>query len=162
MANTLPTLVWVSDAHGFFTFLNQPWVDLTGRPIAELQGNGWVECVHPVDRQRCQERFSAAVQARRSFAMEYRVRGVDGGEHWLKYAKAQEVHVTLMGKEEGIRLRLCGDGIGSDLAHARCKGGLGLASMRERLRLIDGRLAIRTRPGAGTHIDVWVPLNGRP
>jgi two-component system, NarL family, sensor kinase len=80
----------------------------------------------------------------------------------LKYAKAQEVHVTLMGKEEGIRLRLCDDGIGFDLAHARRKGGLGLASMRERLRLIDGRLAIRTRPGAGTHIDVWVPLNGRP
>jgi PAS domain S-box-containing protein len=83
MANTLPTLLWVSDAHGLLTFLNQPWVDLTGRPIAELQGNGWVECVHPVDRQRCQEMFGAAVQARRSFAMEYRVRGFDGEYHWL-------------------------------------------------------------------------------
>jgi len=79
----------------------------------------------------------------------------------LKYARAQEVQVTLMGKGEGIRLRLYDDGIGFDLSHARRQGGLGLASMRERLRLIDGRLTIRTRPGAGTHIDVWVPLNGR-
>jgi len=79
----------------------------------------------------------------------------------LKYAQAQEVQVTLTGKREGIRLRLCDDGIGFDLAQARRKGGLGLASMRERLRLIDGRLAIRTRPGAGTHIEVWVPWHGR-
>jgi PAS domain S-box-containing protein len=83
MADTLPTLIWVSDAHGLLTFLNQPWADLTGRTVEELQDDGWVECVHPVDRQRCQEMFYAAVQARRSFAVEYRVRCFDGNYHWL-------------------------------------------------------------------------------
>jgi two-component system, NarL family, sensor kinase len=76
----------------------------------------------------------------------------------LKYARAREVQVILTGKGDGLRLRLYDDGVGFDLTHARRKGALGLASMRERLRLIDGRLTIRTRPGAGTHIDVWVPL----
>jgi PAS domain S-box-containing protein len=83
MANTLPTLIWVSDAHGCLTFLNQPWADLTGQTIDELQGRGWVECVHPADRQRWQAIFLAAVRARRSFAVEYRVRCYDGDYHWL-------------------------------------------------------------------------------
>jgi PAS domain S-box-containing protein len=83
MANTLPALIWVSDAHGFLTFLNQPWADLTGRTMEELQGRGWVESIHPGDRQRWQEMFCAAVQARRSFAIEYRVQCFEGEYHWL-------------------------------------------------------------------------------
>jgi PAS domain S-box-containing protein len=83
MADTLPTLIWVSDAHGCLTFLNRSWEDLTGRTIEALQGQGWIECIHPADQQRWQQRFSVAVQARQTFATEYRVRHVDGEYRWL-------------------------------------------------------------------------------
>jgi signal transduction histidine kinase len=36
--------------------------------------------------------------------------------------------------------------------------GLGLTSMRERLKLVNGRLSIRSKPGKGTTIDAIVPV----
>jgi signal transduction histidine kinase len=39
------------------------------------------------------------------------------------------------------------------------KGGLGLISMRERVRLVSGMIAIDSKPMGGTTIHVRVPLN---
>jgi len=38
---------------------------------------------------------------------------------------------------------------------------LGLASMRERVRLLNGTLDIESTPGRGTTIVAWVPTEGR-
>jgi two-component system sensor histidine kinase DegS len=38
------------------------------------------------------------------------------------------------------------------------EGGVGLLGMRERLALIDGRLEIESRPGAGTTVVAEVPV----
>jgi signal transduction histidine kinase len=40
---------------------------------------------------------------------------------------------------------------------SRTKNGLGFISMRERLRLVGGRISIRSQPFAGTQIDIVVP-----
>jgi signal transduction histidine kinase len=48
------------------------------------------------------------------------------------------------------------DGVGFDPRVVR-GGGIGLLGMRERLALIDGRLEIESRPGAGTTIVAEVP-----
>ena len=37
---------------------------------------------------------------------------------------------------------------------------LGLASMRERVRLVNGTLDIESAPGRGTTILAWVPAEG--
>jgi signal transduction histidine kinase len=39
--------------------------------------------------------------------------------------------------------------------------GTGLASMRERAALLDGRLTIASAPGQGTQVELLVPLPGR-
>jgi signal transduction histidine kinase len=41
---------------------------------------------------------------------------------------------------------------------AREKGGLGLISMEERVRLVNGTFTIRSQPGIGTTVEVFVPL----
>jgi signal transduction histidine kinase len=57
--------------------------------------------------------------------------------------------------------RLLGDGF--DLEEGRGKGGLGLVSMEERVRLVNGTFSIQSRPGEGTRVEVRVPLQpGRP
>jgi NarL family two-component system sensor histidine kinase YdfH len=51
-------------------------------------------------------------------------------------------------------------GIGFDPNKVRKKEGLGLGSIRERVRLIRGALSIDSSPGKGTTIEVTIPLQG--
>jgi signal transduction histidine kinase len=76
----------------------------------------------------------------------------------IKHSKAQHVKVNIGGNENFLRLRVVDDGIGFDAQSLNSKAGLGLASMRERLRLVEGRIAIDSRPAGGTRIEVHVPL----
>ena len=75
----------------------------------------------------------------------------------LKHSHAAHarVHVSCAGGE--IRLQIADDGIGFDRETARRTGGLGLASMEERLRLVGGKLVIASAPGNGTQVDATVP-----
>jgi two-component system CheB/CheR fusion protein len=76
-----------------------------------------------------------------------------------KHAKASEALITVRGVEGGVSLRIEDSGDGFDAAEARKKGGLGLTSMEERVRLVNGKFDIRSQPGQGTTVEVFVPLN---
>jgi two-component system sensor histidine kinase DegS len=52
------------------------------------------------------------------------------------------------------------DGVGFDAA-LPCGGGLGLVSMRERLGLVGGEIAIDSHPGYGTRIEAVAPVPDR-
>ena len=58
--------------------------------------------------------------------------------------------MELSGGADAVELRIADDGAGFDPRLADGKGGLGLVSMRERLRLVGGAIAIDSHPGAGT------------
>ena len=83
LADTTPILIWMSDASGSCIFVNQPWLDFTGRPDTEQVGEGWTQCIHPDDRHRVVDAYWAAVAARAPFRAEYRLRRVDGEYHWM-------------------------------------------------------------------------------
>jgi signal transduction histidine kinase len=76
----------------------------------------------------------------------------------LKHSGARHAEVELSGSAGMIRLRVVDDGAGFDPRSVNGKGGLGLVSMRERLVLVGGAIAIEARPSGGTQIDVRVPL----
>ena len=75
-----------------------------------------------------------------------------------KHAKGAEIHVTLTVQDGSLHLKVRDSGPGFNLANARLGGGLGLLSMQERARLINGSLNIVSRPGQGTVVSVSVPL----
>jgi signal transduction histidine kinase len=79
-----------------------------------------------------------------------------------KHARASRVTVRLISSHPSIILRVQDDGQGFDpktrLSEALAEKHMGLWSMRERVRLLGGRLSIRARPGKGTCILVEVPL----
>jgi PAS domain S-box-containing protein len=77
-----------------------------------------------------------------------------------KHAKTRKADVKLTGQDCSILLSIRDYGIGFDPAGGRRKGSLGLASMEERVRLIRGRLSIRSKPGEGTIIEVRAPVAG--
>jgi signal transduction histidine kinase len=74
----------------------------------------------------------------------------------VKHAAAHNVSVSLARRGSGVAAVIEDDGAGFDLRNVR-EDGIGLLGMRERLALIDGRLEIESRPGAGTTIVAEVP-----
>jgi signal transduction histidine kinase len=74
-----------------------------------------------------------------------------------KHGEASFARVSLTGTPDGIRLIVEDDGMGFDPGH-RHRGGLGLLSMQERLRLVRGAFRIDSAPGEGTTVDAWVPI----
>ncbi len=78
-----------------------------------------------------------------------------------RHAQARAVDVTLRSLDDGLQLAVRDDGIGFDAAHKPNRTSLGLSSMSERVRLLDGELDIESAPGHGTTIVAWVPLNGK-
>jgi PAS domain S-box-containing protein len=75
----------------------------------------------------------------------------------INHSGARQFHVTLNGAADEIKLTVCDSGVGfepTDLSRSR---GLGLTSMKERLKLLNGNLVIDSRLGAGTNIHARVP-----
>ena len=80
----------------------------------------------------------------------------------VKHSGAKAATVALAGVDSSVRLIVSDDGAGFDLEAAKDRGGLGLVSMVERARLVNGTLDITTRPGGGTRITLQVPLHPAP
>ncbi|MCC6134196.1 MAG: PAS domain-containing protein [Candidatus Contendobacter sp.] len=83
IANSTPTLLWMSGFDKGCTWFNEPWLAFTGRTLAQEQGNGWAEGVHPEDFDRCLKIYETAFDQRQPFTMEYRLRRHDGEYRWL-------------------------------------------------------------------------------
>jgi PAS domain S-box-containing protein len=82
----------------------------------------------------------------------------EGLRNVAKHAQTHNVKVVLFGKDDLVHLNISDDGVGFDYSEARKKPGLGLASMEERVRLIQGDLSIQSQPGKGTVIEVRAPM----
>ena len=76
----------------------------------------------------------------------------------VRHAQARMVRISLRKLEGGLQLIVADDGVGFDSAAPRERPGLGLASMHERARQLDGTLEIDTAPGQGTTVLAWVPV----
>lgn len=74
-----------------------------------------------------------------------------------KHGHAGQVYVSLGRRNGAARLVVADDGRGFDTA-AVGEGHYGLAIMRERMAQVGGRLAIESRPGAGTRIVLDAPI----
>ncbi|HYZ11345.1 MAG TPA: PAS domain S-box protein, partial [Actinomycetota bacterium] len=76
-----------------------------------------------------------------------------------KHAAAGTVTVSLDPRDGGTLLRVVDDGRGFDSLNGVVSrpGHLGLSAMREQAEMARGRFQLRSRPGGGTTVEVWVP-----
>jgi signal transduction histidine kinase len=63
--------------------------------------------------------------------------------------------MTLWLAGQSLHLTVKDSGIGFDPDERR---GLGLVSMEERVRAVNGNLSVRSKPGDGTHVEVHIPV----
>ena len=73
-----------------------------------------------------------------------------------KHSEATNIRIELIGETAGLLMRISDDGIGFE-ASTKLRFGLGMISMKERLRLVNGELSIWSRPGLGTQVEARVP-----
>ena len=74
-----------------------------------------------------------------------------------RHAQARHVQVRLTRGAEHLELTVADDGRGFDPALPQGRQRVGLASMRERARSLDGQFILATSPGQGTRVTVRVP-----
>lgn len=82
-------------------------------------------------------------------------------QNGIKHSGSKEFSVSLFGGPEEIQLAVHDDGIGFDAEEALRRGGIGLLTMQERLKLVDGKLSIESKPGYGTTVRAYVPTGSQ-
>ena len=65
--------------------------------------------------------------------------------------------VRLGAEADGALLEVADGGAGFVRGSVSAQAGLGITSLSERVRLLHGRLTVRTRPGQGTSVTAWIP-----
>jgi two-component system sensor histidine kinase UhpB len=78
----------------------------------------------------------------------------------VKHSGARSANLTLLRNGDSIEFRIVDHGTGFD--QDRKRDGLGLVSMEERVRLLGGSLEVKSQPGAGTELRVYVPAKSNP
>ncbi|MEG4519828.1 MULTISPECIES: PAS domain S-box protein [unclassified Microcoleus] len=77
-------LVWTADAEG--RCVDQPgWRAYTGQTEAQMaDGFGWLDAIHPDDRERTTQVWMEAVQTKTLYDVQYRIRGADGNYRYFQ------------------------------------------------------------------------------
>ena len=83
----------------------------------------------------------------------------EGLQNAVKHSASRHFEVCLNGAPDEVKLTVRDSGVGFDPEQAITGSGLGLTSMKERLKLVHGQLFIDAQPGRGTVIRATVPLN---
>lgn len=79
----------------------------------------------------------------------------------IKHSKSRHIQVLLNGGSREVHLTVRDSGAGFDPRKVMKGPGLGLSSMKERLKLVEGELSIESKPKGGTTIHARVPLTPR-
>jgi PAS domain S-box-containing protein len=82
MADHVPVMVWVTDPTGACTYLSRQWYEFSGQTEEQALGFGWLDVVHPEDREKTREAFATANLHRAPVRLEYRLRRADGEYAW--------------------------------------------------------------------------------
>jgi signal transduction histidine kinase len=82
----------------------------------------------------------------------------EGLRNIARHAGARQAEVRVQRLDGGLQLTVEDDGAGFDPAQDRIRPSLGHAGMRQRVRLLGGKIGIESSPGQGTTIVAWVPL----
>ena len=83
IADTAPVMIWMSGTEKQITYLNQTWLDYTGRPLDAMLGQVRADVLHPDEADRCREIYGKAFEQREPFQMEHRLRRHDGEYRWV-------------------------------------------------------------------------------
>jgi PAS domain S-box-containing protein len=83
MADTTPSLIWMCNAQGKFSYLNERWLAFTGQDAQPGFRDSWIEYIHPDDLKNVLDGLWQALKDRKPFSREYRLHRNDGAYRWM-------------------------------------------------------------------------------
>ncbi|MEJ7914080.1 MAG: PAS domain S-box protein, partial [Chitinophagaceae bacterium] len=82
LTDTVPAIIWITDAEGNCNYLNKHWYDYTGQTREEAEGFGWLNATHPDDKAEAERLFIEANTNHTIFSTLYRLRQRSGEYRW--------------------------------------------------------------------------------
>jgi two-component system sensor histidine kinase VicK len=92
LAEGSEVMISVNDIDGNVLFVNQAWLNLTGKTQEQMQDYGWGEFLHPDDQEQLLKDFRAGIASRKSFTVEFRMLTATGEPRYI-YTK---IHPRLL------------------------------------------------------------------
>ncbi|HMB93136.1 MAG TPA: PAS domain S-box protein, partial [Rhodothermales bacterium] len=90
VAETVPDILFTTDADIHIEYLNQRWQAFTGLPIAHGIGDAWQALLHPEDQERVRNKWKTAQETSGRFEDRQRLRTADDTYHWI-LVRAQSI-----------------------------------------------------------------------
>lgn len=82
LTGLMPQMIWTSDAAGNLNYFSQSVTDYTGLSLEELINDGWINVVHPSERDENVHRWLRSISTGKDFLFEHRFLGKDGQYRW--------------------------------------------------------------------------------
>ncbi|MGQ0829175.1 MAG: PAS domain-containing protein [Bacteroidota bacterium] len=82
IGEAMPQKVWTACADGNITYLNQRWLDDTGKTFEELKDFGWQSVIHHDDLEKHQQSWQHSIETGEPFELEHRILQKDGSYRW--------------------------------------------------------------------------------
>ncbi|MCS6302689.1 MAG: PAS domain S-box protein [Nitrospira sp.] len=83
MAETVPSMLFETDAAGLNTWTSEDWCRFTGQTPEQVAGHGWAEALHPDDREVNLSQWRCCLETGRTFESKQRLRRTDGSYTWV-------------------------------------------------------------------------------
>ena len=84
LADAIPQIVWIGESDGRLTYFNQATMDYSGKDYNTfLEGNGWIDIVHPDERIENTRLWMESVKNKTPFSFEHRFRSKNDEYRWF-------------------------------------------------------------------------------
>src|SRR5262245_43475119 len=84
LAQLAPVGLFRTDAAGQYLYVNEGWCRLTGRSPEDARGLQWLASIHPEERDRVVDAWTAAVREGREFKGQFRIADPSGATRWVE------------------------------------------------------------------------------
>lgn len=82
LADSMPQHIWTSDTAGNFIYYNKSVYDFSGLSREQLDAEGWMQIVHPDDKEESIKKWMESISSGEPFLLEHRFRRHDGEYRW--------------------------------------------------------------------------------
>jgi len=84
IVQTAPDIIFSRQADGSRDYISERFYEYTGAPTGSANGFGWLDYLHPQDKERSLTEWMRCTQSGENYETEYRLRGSDGTYRWFR------------------------------------------------------------------------------